>query len=52
MEEKPTRGYKLSISGDLFAETKIQSVWRGWDAPCACPIVVKSVDIASDCHLK
>lgn len=52
MEEKSARGYKLSISGALFAETKIQSVWWGWDVPCACSVVVMSVDIASDCGLK
>lgn len=51
MEKKPTRGYKLSISGGLFDETKIQCL-VGVGSCCACSVVVKSVDSASDCHLK
>lgn len=32
---------------EVSDEAKIQSVWRGYDAPCACSVVVKSVDTVS-----
>lgn len=52
MEEKPTRGYKLSNSGDLPAENETQSIWWGWDVMYTHSVLASLQASAFDCSLK
>lgn len=52
MEEKPTGGYKLPSSGDLFAENRTQSIEWGWDVMYTYSVVASLQASASDCGLK